>query len=193
MASHYFYLTLHVSLESCTMNQFNWEINKEPTVQSMTIEQLRAASNAGGVSGVTLKGQGGAFLVQIATRSGSGAVLSKARSTEPRRFGNPLAALKVLRDIGITVGKFDASEYDPADKEPDAGNRGRADAMRGAHEAAAYNQWLAAEIQASIDDPRPSIPHDEVMARMDARIARHKAGRREARMNQQPPQHEVAD
>lgn len=143
-------------------------------MQSMTMEQLRAASNAGGVSGVTLKGQGGAFLVQIATRSGSGAVLSKARSTEPRRFGNPLVALKVLRDIGITVGRFDASEYDPADKESDTGNRGRADAMREAHEAAAYNNWLAAEIQASIDDPRPSIPHDEVMARMDARIARHK-------------------
>ena len=42
-------------------------------MQSMTLEQLRVASNAGGVSGVTLKGQGGAFLVQIATRSGSGA------------------------------------------------------------------------------------------------------------------------
>ena len=144
-------------------------------MQSMTLEQLRATASAGGVVGVTLKGQGGAFLVQIATRSGSGAVLSKARSTEPRRFGNPLAALNVLRDVGITVGKFDASEYDPTDKEQDAGNRGRADAMREAHEAAAYNQWLAAEIQEAIDDPRPSVPHDEVMARMDARIARHKA------------------
>ena len=140
-------------------------------MHSMTLEQLRATASAGGVVGVTLKGQGGAFLVQIATRSGSGAVLSKARSTEPRRFGNPLAALNVLRDIGITVGQFDASEYDPADKEPDAGNRGRAGAMREAHEAAAYNQWLAGEIQASIDDPRPSIPHDEVMAEMDADIA----------------------
>jgi hypothetical protein len=136
----------------------------------MTIEQLRAASNAGGVSSVTLKGQGGAFLVQINTLSGSDAVLAKARSTEPRRFGNPLAALNVLRDIGITVGLFDASEYDPAEKEPGAGNRGRADAMRGAHEAAAYNQWLASEIQASIDDPRPNIPHDQVMAELDAEI-----------------------
>ncbi len=143
-------------------------------MQSMTIEQLRAASNAGGVSGVTLKGQGGAFFVQIDTRSGSGALLSKARSTEPRRFGNPLVALNVLRDIGITVGQFDASEYDPAKKEQDAGNRGRADAMREAHEAAAYNHWLVTEIQEAIDDPRPSILHDEVMARMDARIARHK-------------------
>jgi len=140
-------------------------------MQSMTIEQLRAASDAGGVSGVTLKGEGGAFLVQIVTRSGSGAVLSKSRSTEPRRFGNPLAALNVLRDIGIMVGQFDASEYNPAEKAHDAGNRGRAEAMRGAHEAAAYNQWLAGEIQASIDDSRPSIPHDEVMAEMDADIA----------------------
>lgn len=28
----------------------------------------------------------------------------------------------------------------------------------------AYSRWLAAEIQAAIDDPRPSIPHEEVMA-----------------------------
>lgn len=34
-------------------------------MQSMTLEQLRAANNAGGVSGITLKGQGGSFLVQI--------------------------------------------------------------------------------------------------------------------------------
>lgn len=140
-------------------------------MQTMTIEQLRAASNAGGVLGVTLKARGGVFFVQIDTRSGSGSVLSKARSTEPRRFGNPLAALNVLRDIGITVGQFDAREYDPAKKEHGPGTRGRADAMRGAHEAAAYNQWLAGEIQASIDDPRPSIPHDEVMTEMDADIA----------------------
>jgi hypothetical protein len=140
-------------------------------MQSMTIEQLRAASNAGGVSGVTLKGQGGAFLVQIATRSGGGAFLAKARSTEPRRFGNPVSALNVLRDIGITVGQFDASEWNPDEKEHDAGNRGRSEAMLGAHRAAAYTKWLAAELQASIDDPRPSIPHDEVMAEMDADIA----------------------
>ncbi len=35
----------------------------------------------------------------------------------------------------------------------------------------AYTRWLADEIQAAIDDPRPSIPHDEVMARMDDQIA----------------------
>lgn len=144
-------------------------------MQSMTLEQLRVASNAGGVSGVTLKGQGGAFLVQIATRSGSRAVLSKARSGEPRRFGNPIAALSLLRDLGITVGQFDASDWNPAEKVVNRRDDARAQVLRGAHEAAAYNQWLATEIQEAIDDPRPSVPHDEVMARMDARIARQKA------------------
>jgi len=139
-------------------------------MQSMTIEQLRAASNAGGVSCVTLKGRGSTFLIQIDTLSGAEAVLSKARSTEPRLFGSPQAALNVLRDIGITAGHFDSSEYDPADKKQDAGNRGRADAMREAHEAAAYTKWIAAEIQASIDDPRADVAHEDVMAEMDAQI-----------------------
>ena len=40
-----------------------------------------------------------------------------------------------------------------------------------------FTAWLAAEIQAAIDDPRSSIPHEEVMARMDAQIARLKEGR----------------
>jgi hypothetical protein len=151
-------------------------------MQSMTIEQLRAASNAGGVEGVTLKGQGGVFLVQIATRSGAAALLAKARSTEPRRFGNPLSAFNILRDVGITIGRFDASDWNPDEKKPVAGVRGRA--LREAHQSAAYNKWLAAEIQEAIDDPRPNLSHDEVMADMDAEIAaletEHKAGRKRA-------------
>lgn len=140
-------------------------------MRSMTLEQLRTASETGGVSGVTLKGHGGTLLVHIATRNGTSAVLAKARSNEPRRFASFAAALNVLRDVGITNGKFDASDWNPAEREPvkRTDNRGRA--LRKAHEAAAYNEWLAAEIQEAIDDPRPSIPHEEAMAEMDADIA----------------------
>lgn len=144
-------------------------------MQSMTLEQLRAATSAGGVTGVTLKGQGGGFFVEIATRSGQDAFLAKARTTEPRRFGNPTSALLVLRDVGIAVARLDATHWDPDQKDLTRSRQSRAEAMRGAHEAAAYNQWLGAEIQEAVDDPRPSLPHDEVMGRMDARIARHKA------------------
>ena len=37
-------------------------------------------------------------------------------------------------------------------------------------QAAAYDEWLRDKVTASLDDPRPSIPHDEVMAEMDAII-----------------------
>jgi hypothetical protein len=140
-------------------------------MQSMTLEQLRAARNAGGVADVTLKGQGGTFFVQITTRSGANAVLAKARSSQPRRFGNPAVALNVLRDVGITMGQFDASEWNPAEKEPAPGTSGRAAALRKAHQAAAYSEWLATEIQEAVDDPRLNLSHDEVMSGMDADIA----------------------
>ncbi|MBY0579172.1 MAG: stability determinant [Burkholderiales bacterium] len=33
-------------------------------------------------------------------------------------------------------------------------------------EAEAYDRWFRARVQASLDDPRPNIPHDEVIAEM---------------------------
>ncbi len=33
-----------------------------------------------------------------------------------------------------------------------------------------YDAWFRAKVQEAIDDPRPGIPHDEVMARMQALI-----------------------
>lgn len=37
-------------------------------------------------------------------------------------------------------------------------------------EAEAYDRWFRAKVQKSLDDPRPSIPHDQVMARVQAII-----------------------
>ena len=34
-----------------------------------------------------------------------------------------------------------------------------------------YTAWLKAKVQASLDDPRPSIPHDQVMAEARALLA----------------------
>ena len=143
---------------------------------SMTLEQLRAMASAGDVTGVTLKGQGSGFLMEIATRSGE-VVLCKARSSEPRRFGNPNSAMTVLRAIGITIAQLDATDWSPRQKEATQSLESRAQAMREDHQAAAYTRLLAAEIEQAIEDPRSGVAHDEVMARMDARIARHKAGK----------------
>ena len=140
-------------------------------MQSITLEQLRATANAGGVVGVTLKAEGSGFYMEISTLNGQDAILAKARSTEPRRFGSPNSALLVLRDMGISVLQLDATHWNPDQKEVTQNRDNRALAMRQAHEAAAYNQWLASEIQTSLDDPRPNIPHEDVMDEMDAEIA----------------------
>ncbi|MFM0593994.1 type II toxin-antitoxin system RelB family antitoxin [Paraburkholderia dilworthii] len=49
-----------------------------------------------------------------------------------------------------------------------------------AEEAEAYDRWLRAEVQASLDDPAPNVPHDKVMGDMRALLAERKAGRKNA-------------
>lgn len=45
-----------------------------------------------------------------------------------------------------------------------------------APEGDTYNKWLVAEIQKALDDPRPNIPHAEVMADLEAELAVLEAG-----------------
>lgn len=139
-------------------------------MQSMTLEQLRATTSAGGIKSITLKGQGNGFYIQIDTRSGKGAYLSKARSAEARSFGNPATALNVLRDIGIVIAQIDATHWDPNQKDMTRSRESRGSAMRDAHEAAAYNEWLAGEIQASLDDHRPNVSNACALNEIDAEI-----------------------
>ena len=37
-------------------------------------------------------------------------------------------------------------------------------------QATSYDRWFRAQVQASLAKPGPGVPHDEVMARMDAII-----------------------
>ena len=37
-------------------------------------------------------------------------------------------------------------------------------------QADSYDRWFRARVQAALDDPSPGIPHDEVMAEMQALI-----------------------
>lgn len=46
-----------------------------------------------------------------------------------------------------------------------------------AEEEADYTAWLRAKLQASIDDPRPSIPHEQVMAEIRERLAQLKSSK----------------
>lgn len=61
----------------------------------------------------------------------------------------------------------------------------QAESMRTAHQTAAHSRWLAAEIQEALDDPRPRLPLDEVMAAMEAEID---AVARESAADRYPPE-----
>jgi hypothetical protein len=41
--------------------------------------------------------------------------------------------------------------------------------MKRAHEAAAHDAWFRDQVQASIDDPRPSLSNDQARTHMAAR------------------------
>ena len=47
-------------------------------------------------------------------------------------------------------------------------------------EAEAYDRWFRAEVQASLDDPRLPIPHDQAMARIKTTIEAAKPTRERA-------------
>ena len=47
-------------------------------------------------------------------------------------------------------------------------------------QANSYDNWFRTKVQASLDDPRPSLPHDQVMAEMDAIIAEAEQHRKHA-------------
>ncbi len=35
-------------------------------------------------------------------------------------------------------------------------------------QAESYDRWFREQVRSSLDDPRPSIPHDEAMAKIEA-------------------------
>ena len=91
--------------------------NPSSELQSYTLQQLRAATQAGGVASVVLKGQGNGFFILIHTRSAQTAILVTARGRQPRQFKSPIQAFSVLRDMGIMVGSFDLAQYSPEQHE----------------------------------------------------------------------------
>jgi len=44
-------------------------------------------------------------------------------------------------------------------------------------QAASYDRWFRAKVQASIDDPRPSIPHDQAMAEVETLLEERRKAR----------------
>lgn len=121
---------------------------------TFSLDQLKAATQAGGVVGITLRGDGAAFVVNVQTQRGQ-AVMVTSRQ-QPRRFADPRKALQVLRGIGLTDCRIDTAQWRPEDSALEKTTRpDRSLALKAAHEAAQqdadYDRWFHAKVQASLD------------------------------------------
>jgi len=107
----------------------------------------------------------------VGQAGGWGIIVKCGRTVRPlaaqrgklRLFSKLETVAAYLKGIGIARFDVDVLDYDPEHARrarPD-----RAAALKRAHEAAAYDKWFRSQVQAALDDPRPSIPHEEVSAR----------------------------
>jgi hypothetical protein len=145
-------------------------------MQSLSVDQFRAATQAGGIASVTLKADGGAFVVAFATRNGDDGLLVTTRARRPRRFSDLRKAMLVLREMGITSMQVDATHWNPDAAAVGTTRPDRSEALKRAYEAAAHDRWFRAQVEEALqeaDDPATvSIPHEQVMAEMKAAIGR---------------------
>ncbi len=123
-------------------------------MQTLNLAQLKTATLAGGVTGITLRGDGAAFVVNVHTQRGE-AIMVTSRQ-QPRRFADPRKALQVLRSTGWNECRLDATQWRPEDSALERTARpDRSMALKAAHEAAQadadYDRWFRAKVQASQD------------------------------------------
>src|ERR1700757_1824283 len=154
-------------------------------MQTLSLDQFRAAAQAGGITSVTLRAEGGAFVVAVATRTGDHGLLVTTRTKQPRRFADPRKAMLLLREMGIASVQVDATRWNPDEAMAGAPRPDRSVAMKRAHEAAAHDRWFRSQVEEAVqelNDPATvSIPHEQVMAEMKAiidRVAPNPSGRR---------------
>jgi len=143
-------------------------------MQSLSLDQLRAATQAGGIASVTLKADGGAFVVAFATRNGDDGLLVTTRTRRPRRFSDLRKPMLLLLEMGIASMQVDATHRNPDEAAVGTTRPDRSEALKRAHEAAAHDRWFRAQLEEALreaDEPGTvSIPHEQVMAEVKAAI-----------------------
>jgi hypothetical protein len=135
------------------------------TIDQGTLEKLVEANS---VRGANVIAQAGGWGVVI--HYGMTERVLAVRRGNVRIWPKLDTLVAFLRRMGIARFQVDATGYDASAKPL----RARVDAserMRHAHEAAAYDKWFRGQVQESLDDPRPNVPHAQVQEEMAGKKA----------------------
>lgn len=129
------------------------------TIDHITLEHL---VEAGAVRGANIVGQPGGWGVVIQYGMTERALAAKRGAV--RIFRKFETLVGYLKGIGIASYQVDASQFDPVALKTGRTRTDSAERLKYAHEAAAYKGWLTQQVQEAIDDPLPSVPHEQVAA-----------------------------
>lgn len=136
------------------------------TIDHGTLSRL---VEAGAVQGAHIVGQSGGWSVLVKYGM-TERPLAAQRSRQVRLFRKFETLVSYLKGLGIARFDVDAANFDSdpatATRRPD-----RAEALKRAHEAVAFDTWFRAQVQASIDDPRAHIADEDAQAMFAKRKA----------------------
>lgn len=142
-------------------------LTNDKTIDHRTLRRL---VSAGAQLGAEVIGAGGSWGVVI--NHGRTSQRLAATRGRPRIFRQFETLAGYLKDLGIVEYRVNAAEFEPGgtqNEAPDQRSIMASDRMKRAHEAAAYDTWFREQVQASIDDPRPSLSDEQGRAQMAAR------------------------
>ena len=134
--------------------------------ETMDHSTLSRLADAGAIQSTHVVGEGNGWslFVKYGTKE---CFLAAQRSRKVRIFRKLETLVAYLGDLGITRFEVDASLFDQhaaKTERPD-----RSEALKRAHEAAAFDSWFRSQVQASLDDPSADIAHEAVEARFAAK------------------------
>lgn len=123
-------------------------------MHTLNHEQLKAAILTGGVTDITLRGDGAAFVVSVQTQGGEAVMVTSRK--QPRRFADPRKALQLLRELGWHQCRINATDWHPETQAQEKVTRpDRSVALKAIHQAAQadadYDRWFHTKVQASMD------------------------------------------
>lgn len=131
---------------------------------------LRRLIHAGAKVGAEVVGAAGGWGVVI--NYGRANQTLAATRGKPRTFRQFETLAGYLKDLGIIEYRVNTAAFEPSAAATNPADKRSATAsqrMKRAHQAAAYDTWFRDQVQASIDDPRPSVDDGEVRRQFAAK------------------------
>ena len=140
------------------------------TTESIDHATLCQLVHSGDIRTAQVVSQHGGWSVRVICGESGVKQLAAQRSKQVRLFKKLETLAVYLKGLGLMNFAVDAHMFEPGAAKthtrPD-----RAQALKQAHAAAAYEQWFRHQVQSSMDDPRPSVPDDEARAMFTAKKA----------------------